>query len=616
MSAPAVTDPLITLCLITRDEERLLPACLESVRGVVDEIVVVDSGSTDRTVEIAQNYGATVVHRPWNDDFSAARNAALPHAHGRYVLVLDADERVAGGAGPVIRGACERGGFDLAALPLYNATRLDATEAEILSGAAREEDPVSLSRLVRRAPDLAWDGRIHETIEGWVFRAPRVMITLEAPIVHFGYAMELVASRNKRARDLCLLERAVEEDPSHPMRWIYLARERLKVPDPEGAFEAAERSWAAYEARRLEDGAAHAQFNPVAIASVWAFLLLERRRLDECMGVLDRTRKEGEAHPNTELLAAMVWERRALSGRDPEARRRALDSERFAASAALALRGRQFQAWVLQGAAGFQAECRLATAFLLSAEYPRAARTFERALRERPDCLEAAWGLIEAEADAGQHADALRRLAPLLPQNTLDGWILAAVITEAMGRIDELPPLLAAIRSSPASATPPHRSLRGAAAVTRSTVSAGLRSAGLEGLGSGPPQPRGGPGAGRKLVLEGEAHATAGRLSHAAASFLAATRRDPWDGVAWNDLGFVAHAAGATDAALAALHLALRLIPGDKDTLLNLAAVYDARSALPERDEVLCRARAAWPEDAEVQAAVRDAGLLSAERAP
>ena len=72
----------------------MLAACLESVRDAVDEIVVYDTGSNDRTVEIAREAGATVVEGQWEDSFAVARNAALRHATGEWVLSIDADERL------------------------------------------------------------------------------------------------------------------------------------------------------------------------------------------------------------------------------------------------------------------------------------------------------------------------------------------------------------------------------------------------------------------------------------------------------------------------------------------------------------------------------------------
>ena len=92
--APAVTKAKISLTLIVRDEEKNLPACLSSVAGLFDEIIVVDTGSKDRTRMIALEFGARVFDFVWVDDFAAARNAALARATGDYAFWLDADDVV------------------------------------------------------------------------------------------------------------------------------------------------------------------------------------------------------------------------------------------------------------------------------------------------------------------------------------------------------------------------------------------------------------------------------------------------------------------------------------------------------------------------------------------
>jgi glycosyltransferase involved in cell wall biosynthesis len=84
----------VSLTMIVRDEEMNWPNCLASVRGVFDEIIIVDTGSKDRTVEIAQSFGAKVFEFEWVDSFSAARNEALSHATGEYAFWLDADDVV------------------------------------------------------------------------------------------------------------------------------------------------------------------------------------------------------------------------------------------------------------------------------------------------------------------------------------------------------------------------------------------------------------------------------------------------------------------------------------------------------------------------------------------
>ena len=86
--------PKISLCMIVKNEEANLEACLRPVCGLVDEIVVVDTGSSDRTREIASDLGARVFDFPWCDDFSAARNESQRYARGEWVFWLDADDRV------------------------------------------------------------------------------------------------------------------------------------------------------------------------------------------------------------------------------------------------------------------------------------------------------------------------------------------------------------------------------------------------------------------------------------------------------------------------------------------------------------------------------------------
>jgi glycosyltransferase involved in cell wall biosynthesis len=97
--------PRISLCLIARDEEQMLPGRLASVLGAVDEMVVVDTGSTEGTREIARAAGARVYEQPWRGDFSAPRNKAARRATGDFILQLDADERLASGAAEILRAA-------------------------------------------------------------------------------------------------------------------------------------------------------------------------------------------------------------------------------------------------------------------------------------------------------------------------------------------------------------------------------------------------------------------------------------------------------------------------------------------------------------------------------
>ena len=83
---------LVSACLIVKDEEKFLSKCLTSLRDLVDEVVIGDTGSTDKSVQIAREHGTLVFEIPWKDNFAAARNAVIDRARGQWVLTIDADE--------------------------------------------------------------------------------------------------------------------------------------------------------------------------------------------------------------------------------------------------------------------------------------------------------------------------------------------------------------------------------------------------------------------------------------------------------------------------------------------------------------------------------------------
>src|SRR3954452_8628874 len=161
LSRPAM---LLSVCLITKDEERFLAGCLESVLPVADEIVVVDTGSADRTVEIARHHGCRVVQRPWDDDFSAARNAGIDVARGRWILCMDADERLCHPEAlpPALLAAPpEVGGFFIERHDLV--TRFEEGDRDVY--------PIGILRLFRNHEAIRYEGIVHERPHETVSRA-------------------------------------------------------------------------------------------------------------------------------------------------------------------------------------------------------------------------------------------------------------------------------------------------------------------------------------------------------------------------------------------------------------------------------------------------------------
>ena len=166
---------LISLAMIVKNEEAMMAHCLESVKALVDEIIVVDTGSTDKTIDIAKEFGARVYPFKWRDDFSAARNESLKYCKADWVLILDADEAIDPLDYEKIKNACLRPQADAYSLihrhymTTSNKVTLDAGAAVNVSdysegrGLPFYVDNPCL-RLARMFDGLAFQHRIHETI--------------------------------------------------------------------------------------------------------------------------------------------------------------------------------------------------------------------------------------------------------------------------------------------------------------------------------------------------------------------------------------------------------------------------------------------------------------------
>ncbi|MDB6041130.1 MAG: hypothetical protein JWM99_4971, partial [Verrucomicrobiales bacterium] len=217
----------LSVCLIVKDEEKFLRQCLQSIRNLANQIVVVDTGSTDRTVEIAREFGAEVYSFIWSDDFAAARNEALKHATGDWVLMLDADEEL-----PVTQHAKLLEDIENSDVIGYRLPLVDiGKEAE-----GRSHVP----RLYRNAPGLYYTGRIHEQIfgslllvsEGW-----GIGLALgTAEILHHGYTRESVRDRNKVERNLNLLKLAISENDRDVNLIMNLGLELVRSGDLTGGL--------------------------------------------------------------------------------------------------------------------------------------------------------------------------------------------------------------------------------------------------------------------------------------------------------------------------------------------------------------------------------------------
>ena len=199
----------IALCMIVRDEAQRLAACLSSVQGLVQEVWVVDTGSTDGTPEQAQQLGANVVHYPWSHDFAAARNAGLEKATTEWILVMDADEVLASEDIPAV----------ISMLRSEEASITAGFFLQICSFLGDQAGPnreVSYNiRLFRNKVGHRYDGAVHEQILPAIERSsPTLKITeLRARILHYGYMNEVFLEKQKPQRNLQIIRDSLHKTP-------------------------------------------------------------------------------------------------------------------------------------------------------------------------------------------------------------------------------------------------------------------------------------------------------------------------------------------------------------------------------------------------------------------
>lgn len=283
----------VSLTMIVRDEEANLPRCLGSVEGLFDEIVVVDTGSVDRTIEIAREHGARVFDFAWVDDFAAARNAALARATGDYAFWLDADdvmepaERVKLGAllkrlkngdeaAYVVRCACDPG--------------------ENGDGGQTVVDHI---RLFPVREDVRWGYRVHEQILPALRRAGVSVRWSDVVVRHTGYADSATRAR-KLERDARILREELEERPEDPFTLFNL-----------GSIAIERRSWA--EALELlERSLARSAATDSITRKLYALIARARQMQGDSQGAL-RACAEGLAIDGED---AELWFRRAVVHRE------------------------------------------------------------------------------------------------------------------------------------------------------------------------------------------------------------------------------------------------------------------------------------------------------------
>lgn len=235
-----------------KNEEAVLGRCLESVRGLVSEIVIHDTGSTDRSIEIAERYGAKVIRGKWEDDFSKARNVTLSHATGDWILVLDADEEICPDDHEAIRALTTRAHVCYFLTQRHYTNDLRLNRSYPCTGLYPQMErgyqgyfDSDLVRLFPRVPGLEYRGIVHELVEHSIKETPDLSLQSSGVIIHhYGFTPEALARRDKSNLYTGLALAKAQREPSNWQAFYELGIEhnsRGRTLDAINAFKEAVR---------------------------------------------------------------------------------------------------------------------------------------------------------------------------------------------------------------------------------------------------------------------------------------------------------------------------------------------------------------------------------------
>lgn len=227
-----MADNNLSLCLIVKNEEKSLERCLKSVCHIADEIIVVDTGSEDKTVDIAKKYNAKVIYHKWNNNFSEARNKSLKYATKKWILFLDADEEIPYEDGLMLKRILN----EYSHMEGFNLKLINTANGKF------NEDAV-VFRVFRNNNKYRFKGRIHEQIIPSIYKEnPNSIIgDTGIRIIHYGYDPSLINILEKQQRNIRILNEYQEKDKDG-YYYYSLGNEYARVNDNKKALEIFEKA--------------------------------------------------------------------------------------------------------------------------------------------------------------------------------------------------------------------------------------------------------------------------------------------------------------------------------------------------------------------------------------
>lgn len=213
----------LSACMMVKDEEANLSRCLQSIQPLIDELIIVDTGSSDRTIKIAESFGASVYHHPWADDFSLHRNQSIEPATGDWILIIDADEEF----------IFNEDGISYVRETLKSTDEKDAFAVVMKNIQANRVTSQTIHPRFFRNGTISYTGIVHNQP---VFKgSARLLDHSSIYLNHYGYGAENI--QKKANRTIPLLKKQLEENPENWQCYYYLSQIYGNLRDPEKSIE-------------------------------------------------------------------------------------------------------------------------------------------------------------------------------------------------------------------------------------------------------------------------------------------------------------------------------------------------------------------------------------------
>jgi cytochrome c-type biogenesis protein CcmH/NrfG len=368
----------ITGAVLVKNEERLIEKCLKHLAAAVDEILVIDTGSTDRTVEIAENMPKVrVIHYPWQDDFAAARNAGLAQITTDWVLWVDGDEILFPEDAPHVRTMA--GLFNGSLYPpILYIWQSNSIEGKVVND-------LSQARMFAMKRGLHYTGKVHEQVtsaEKGLFSDNYFSAMVRLRVQHDGYEPTIIQQKNKLERNLKLLEQMVIEDADNPGWWFFYGRETLATGNREKALELLHKAEALAENQprfgRMTD-----------IQMLLVKIHLPLNQLEEAEAACHKALSIHPNFPDASFFLAQIQLRRAVD-HAREAEKNILKAKQdFASYRGNVSADHQIAQW--------KADVILADLACLNGKLPEAQQIYKHVLKKFPDMQELQDRLISLE---------------------------------------------------------------------------------------------------------------------------------------------------------------------------------------------------------------------------